>query len=125
MVFHCLPLCHFFVLSLVFSVSLSLSLSLCVSLCLFSVSVSVCLSVLSLFSQVVHEDIEVISDAISKLESFHLARDPLQATIEELLEKLKQFSPSAITSELIAGKEKEFEVSNGMNPLISFPQMLL
>ena len=67
--------------------------------------------------QVVHEDIEVIGDAISKLESFQLARDPLQVAVQELLEKLKQFSPSAITSELIAGKEKEFEVSSGMNPL--------
>ena len=62
--------------------------------------------------QVVHEDIEVIGDAISELESFQLVRDPLQTAVEELLEKLRQFSPSAITSEVMAGKEKEFEVSS-------------
>ena len=60
----------------------------------------------------------MIGDAISKLESFQRVREPLQSAVEELLEKLKQLSPSAITCELIAGKEKEFEVS-------TVPEMIL
>ena len=61
-------------------------------------------------SKVIHEDIEAIQFTIRKLETFNNAYQKIVGSFNELMDKLKLFSPSAITSEDVDKKKAEFDV---------------
>lgn len=71
-------------------------------------AVFICLSVTHL--KVVTEDMEVIESTISHLESFLQQYSQLSHMMQSLLEKLKEFTTSAISSVEVSKKSEELEV---------------
>ena len=66
----------------------------------------------------VHEDIEVISDTIPQLESFHQQHSTMSEEGKVLLEEIKAFSTSAISNSGVQERQQELEVSGQWSMVI-------